>query len=53
MTTMKRCCKCRKDLTNEVVCRNCGHAACTCPKCRECSHSGCASVVCVKKGGKR
>ena len=24
--TTKKCCKCKHELTNDVVCRNCGHA---------------------------
>ena len=30
---VKRCCKCHKELTNFVVCRNCGHAICACKIC--------------------
>jgi len=30
---MKKCCKCRKELISDVVCRVCGHAAILCERC--------------------
>ena len=44
--TTKKCCKCRKPLENDVVCRQCGHAACQCSKCRDCQHEKCTGATC-------